>query len=287
MAGGYQHKPPGTEGVAGLVKDLQAQIAAIRSGAGIRSSVIRNKDLQLQNESGQRVGQFGTFTRRHFAAIGEPDSAETFRGSQFVDPATGEPVLLAGVGADDLAAVDIGSPDSLEGLAAFRAFADVIKLWGNAIQFVSPETQFYSLPTTGSAANLRLDAPTPRLMLVTSSRKYKEDIADAVVDPSDVLALAGRTWVDRAGMERADEGDIGRNIGFIAEELDDLPSLRQFVDYKDGEPDAIQYDRLSVALLAALKWLAARADRIEAENTELRKQVADLVARVTRLEGGS
>jgi hypothetical protein len=139
----------------------------------------------------------------------------------------------------------------------------------------------YELPTTGSAANVRLDGSTATIQWVTSSLRYKADPKPAVVEPREVLRMQGRTWLDKGTVERAEEAGedistIRRNVGFIAEELDKQPSLRQFVDYDDqGRPDAIQYDRLTVALLELAKAqqgqldaMAARLDALEAKEEE-------------------
>lgn len=147
--------------------------------------------------------------------------------------------------------------------------------------------RIYDLPTTGSAANLRLDAAggSPVIYYVTSSQRYKEDVADAVIDPVEVLQLRPRTWVDKGTIDRlgeaGEEVDVARNVGFIAEEVDELPSMRQFVDYDDeGRPDAIQYDRLTVAMyglaVAQQAQLDAQAD-----------QLAALTARLDALEAST
>jgi hypothetical protein len=135
----------------------------------------------------------------------------------------------------------------------------------------TPSLRLYGLPTTGSAANVRLETTggTPVVQYVTSSLRYKDDPAPAVVDPAEVLQMQGRTWVDKGTVDRlgeaGDEVDIPRNVGFIAEELDALPSLRQFVDYDDeGRPDAIQYDRLTVALIELAKTQQKQLDRLAA-----------------------
>lgn len=116
--------------------------------------------------------------------------------------------------------------------------------------------------TTSSGANAYIDIPTRLLMTVTSSRRYKDNIEDVVVDPAAVLKMQGRTWRDKAEAER-DPDTTKRHVGFIAEELDDL-GLTEFVEYNaEGQPDAIQYDRLSVALLAVLKDQERRLRRVE------------------------
>lgn len=141
--------------------------------------------------------------------------------------------------------------------------------------------------STGSAANTRilLDGT---IQMVVSSRRYKEDIADAVVDPAEVRQLRRRSWVDKGTVERmgeaGEEADVPRNLGFIAEELDELPSMRQFVDYVevDGDlvPDAIQYDRLTVALHALAMDQQEQIDNQQA-------QIDVLTARLDALDGGT
>lgn len=116
--------------------------------------------------------------------------------------------------------------------------------------------------STGSSANTVIDG-LGRLNKSTSSLRYKQDVQDAEVDPSAVLQMRPRTW--RGKSEVAELGDDApRWVGFIAEELDEL-GLTPFVVYDaDGRPDAIQYDRLSVGLLAVVKSQQAQLDAITA-----------------------
>lgn len=112
--------------------------------------------------------------------------------------------------------------------------------------------------TTGSAANTVIDAVTGLIQRSTSSRKYKKNIKDAKVDPAAVLKMRARTYRDKNGAD-----DSPTHVGFIAEELHDL-GLGAFVTYgEDGKPDAISYDRLSVALLAVLKDQERRIAALE------------------------
>lgn len=129
------------------------------------------------------------------------------------------------------------------------------KVWSTANALLVPYT------TTSAGANTRMESDG-QLRMVTSSRRYKQDIADAVIDATAVLQLRGRTWRQRSEVEE-DPATQSRYIGFIAEELHDL-GLIEFVDYDDqGRPDAIQYDRVSVALLEVVKDLAARVSALE------------------------
>lgn len=127
--------------------------------------------------------------------------------------------------------------------------------------------RYLGAPTTGSAANVRMDTTTGDLQVVSSSRRYKTDIRPVAVDADAVLSVSPATWVDR---DDTDE-QPARHVGFIAEELD-AAGLGVFVDYDEqGRPDAIQYDRLSVALHAVA---VAQQERLD-----------DLERRVAALEG--
>lgn len=151
----------------------------------------------------------------------------------------------------------------------FDATSDIGLDAGGAI-FVNPSgqlqlglnaTQVYvGHTTTGSAANTRLET-NGAIQRVTSSLRYKADVRDADIDPSAVLSVRGRTWVEKSD---AGSPDAKRNVGFIAEELD-AAGLTEFVEYDDeGRPDAIQYDRLSVGLLAVVKSQQAQLDALSA-----------------------
>ncbi len=143
--------------------------------------------------------------------------------------------------------------------------------------------------TTSNSPNLTLDAGSFSVARSTSSRRYKQDIADVDVDPVAVLKLRPRSWRDRAEV-KADPDTTRRYIGFIAEELHDL-GLTQFVTYDDeGRPDAVEYDRLSVALFTSLRWLVGklknerdRINALEATVTAQQQQIDTLAAQVAAL----
>lgn len=126
----------------------------------------------------------------------------------------------------------------------------------------------------------------------TSSRRYKDDIRDADIDPEAVLRLRPRTWRPKAtggggGLRPGESRDTvrrtepnpsrpnhdeRRGIGFIAEELDEI-GLRQFVEHdEDGQARSIHYDRLTTALVAVVQ--------------RQQSQIADLAQRVAALESG-
>ena len=274
MAGGYSHQPPGVDGVAGLVKDLQAQIAAIRSGAGIRSAVISDAQLIFTTADGEGIGTFGTFPLS--SLDGDLNrTSDTAKGALF-EADDGQNLLLAvQYESDGSTEVGLGSD-----IILIRAdtYGDMISGGSLRLQ-AGTEMDLHSggrlglwgLPTTSSAANLFLGTVGADWTVAksTSSLKYKQDVEDADVDPAEVLKLTARTWRDKGEVEHDPDSDK-RFIGFIAEELDEHPSLRQFVVYdENGDPDAIQYDRLTVALLAVIKDQQARIDNHEERLTKL------------------
>lgn len=151
-----------------------------------------------------------------------------------------------------------------KGYAVYR----VDEATGMAVVASSVGRTSVSHQETSDGANCRI-LLNGEILRVVSSRRYKREIRDADVDPAAVLAMRGRTWRDKADV--AEDPNTGRRyVGFIAEELDEL-GLTEFVDYDvDGLPQAIQYDRVSVALLALAQHQQTQLD--------------DLGARVTALE---
>lgn len=120
--------------------------------------------------------------------------------------------------------------------------------------------------STGASANTVIDL-AGRVNKSTSSLRYKQDVEDHDVDPAAVLQMRPRSWRGKADVDELGE-DAPRWVGFIAEELADL-GLTEFVVYDaEGRPDAIAYDRLSVALLSLAKAQQTRlddlAERLEA-----------------------
>jgi hypothetical protein len=122
--------------------------------------------------------------------------------------------------------------------------------------------------TTANAANAYVDASSGNLSRSTSSRRYKQDIADAALDPEALLQLTPRRF--RAKAEVDEHGDDApEHLGFIAEEAADL-GLEQFVTRDDEGPEAFSYAGYVVGLQAIVRHQA--------------EQIADLTARLERLE---
>jgi len=104
----------------------------------------------------------------------------------------------------------------------------------------------------------------------TSSRRFKEDISPLDYDVKDILKMRPIVFRYRADHVEPD-ADRSLEAGLIAEELADLGFEEIIFRGKDGEPDGIAYEKLSVLLLKVcqdqqtqLDALSARLDALEA-----------------------
>ena len=86
------------------------------------------------------------------------------------------------------------------------------------------------------------------------------------------------------------------HIGFVAQEVLEIEKANGFADSKDtmltcnltedGQRYGMKYERLVPVLVNAIKELSTKNDALETENTTQKTQIADLISRVTALEGG-
>jgi|GEM_PF-6943023 len=150
-------------------------------------------------------------------------------------------------------------------------------------------TSFYSRTSTASSNSLRTTT-SGTITRMTSARKYKEDIEDVNFDPELFLGLRPRTWIDKGMKERtiaalrstniaegynksdadwyAENGwsldTLPRITGLIAEEVEQLPGGKQFVEYgDDGTVEGLTYDRLIVAAASSMKYLQEKIETLE------------------------
>lgn len=300
MAGGYWHDPQGIDGIVQVLRGMQRQIDEIRGAAGVKSAVLRGDLMTWETIDGEPIVQIGNllFSNGNNGTglmVMDPDDgsmiASMHRGevSGTVQVFFGEPgfpieslsvqcvdAFFGGV-ADPLANTVFRTQEfwlrecsSLD----LQAGAVLIDATGDIDLDPDGDLRFF-ISTTTNPANLNQTSNNVRV--VSSGRKYKADIQDAVVDSADVLSLRPRTWIDRGELER-DPNYTKRTPGFIAEELDEHESLRQFVVYNDeGEPDSIHYDRLLVAVIPVVKEQRAEIDA-------LKSTVASLAERLDALE---
>lgn len=117
------------------------------------------------------------------------------------------------------------------------------------------EAYFPRIATTASAANAFLDSGTSNSLLrSTSSRKYKTGIKD--IEDSTTLDYM-RPITYKSNPETVPNDDPTKeHYGFIAEELDEIDE--KLVQYVDGVPDGVQYDRIVVLLVKRIHELEAR-----------------------------
>jgi hypothetical protein len=117
--------------------------------------------------------------------------------------------------------------------------------------------------TTGASINT-----SGQFIRTTSSERYKQDIQDAEFVYEDVLLLAPKTF--RLKDEAQEDPNSRVYGGLIAEDVDQIESLKVFVNYKTEEdgskiPDGIAYGEMVAALVSALKHQDARIEALEAQ----------------------
>jgi hypothetical protein len=146
---------------------------------------------------------------------------------------------------------------------------------------------FFMTPAPGAGnAELRMDTSTGQITYtaISSTRRAKRDITDLDIDPAAVMQMRPRSWLPRPAVrscpdwmhEQHGEGECRagevvespeddiRQVGFIAEELDEI-GLGDFVQYdEEGLPAAISYDRLTAALIPVLQAQQAQIDALTA-----------------------
>lgn len=118
---------------------------------------------------------------------------------------------------------------------------------------------------TGTRVSAWIQSADGRLGTASSSRRYKQDIADAGIDPQVVYRMTPRQF---RYIEQVEEhGDAAAvESGFIAEELEEL-GLTPWVVYRDVDgdviPDGVSYPMLVVAQQAAIRDLNRRLEALE------------------------
>lgn len=98
-----------------------------------------------------------------------------------------------------------------------------------------------------------------------SSRRYKTHIVPAPLDRR-VLDLQPVRFDYREPNPVTGE-PLPRSLGLIAEDVDAL-GLRDLVTYQDGQPEAVQYDKLALYLLEVIKDQQRRIEALEAKLKE-------------------
>lgn len=142
------------------------------------------------------------------------------------------------------------------------------------------EMPVYGLPTTSAGSNLHLGTVGGKwtMAYVTSSRRYKQDIKDAPIDPAAALSWRPRVWRDISEV-KAVGGKAMTHIGFIAEEVAEVSP--EFVVYDgQGRPDSLNYDRMVAGTVAAIQAQEKRAAEDRAKMVALEAKVGALQGKV-------
>jgi hypothetical protein len=122
--------------------------------------------------------------------------------------------------------------------------------------------------TTTSTANCYINASSGLIARSTSSQRYKVVIEEQIIPKEAILALTPKSYVDKAEAEaKGTTEGLPRLLGVIAEDLANIPVVKDLlVQYNsDGQPDAVNYDRIAVALIPLLKEHEARLTKLEAK----------------------
>jgi len=122
--------------------------------------------------------------------------------------------------------------------------------------------------TTTSTANTFINSSTGLIARVTSSERYKVAIEPQSIPINSILALEPKSYVDKAAAEEQGTTDgLPRLLGLIAEDLAQIPVLKDLlVVYDDqGQPDAVNYDRIAIALIPIIQDMAKEIQQLKAQ----------------------
>ncbi|CAB4199448.1 hypothetical protein UFOVP1336_38 [uncultured Caudovirales phage] len=141
-------------------------------------------------------------------------------------------------------------------------------LLGNSTTADSVQMYLPTSATTSNSQPLRIATSTshPLGLLYqvfrdsSSSLKYKTDVAD-LPDSLAILDATPVTYLDKASI--GDPNAI-RQVGFIAEQMATVPELSVYVGMgEDGKPDNIDYGKLVVPIISALRAQQKRIVKLE------------------------
>lgn len=292
----YVSTPEGVDALRALIASLQQQINEMKGANGLESAVIVGRDGITATDPATKKtarladgalylndGTGGRSARIYKPSLvdGTPsDRAVVIDPSGDYDPlsATRQTFFMLSSDEQDgnlpFADLFVGGPDGVGGAIVLNTPTDGVSL----IQLASPKVQLVGIPTTSNSANLHhgvIGSGGPTIAFVTSSERYKTDIADADIDPEAVLRWRPRTWRDKTDV--AAVGDAAtEHIGFIAEEIHEQTPDFVVLD-GEGRPDSLKYDRMVAGLHAVVQQ---QAEHLATQA----KQIATLTARLDALE---
>lgn len=171
----------------------------------------------------------------------------------------------------------------------------VLRLYRNADVITHDGTSLSALlDTTTEAGNVYHDAITRKFSRGTSSRRYKDRIIPLVRDYKKILALAPKQYRNKEQCKKEifdvatgsttweyDETCNKTSIGYIAEEVSEIPELKDdFVMYDgQGRIDALRYGNISIYLVELAKEQEARINQLETTVADLKRRLELLEAK--------
>ncbi len=107
-----------------------------------------------------------------------------------------------------------------------------------------------------------------RIFRETSSERFKVNITP-MPDSEEILEIQPSSYYDKAQYETS-PSTAALSYGLIAEQMEENPIGSKFVSHnEDGLPETVQYDKLVVPLLSAMRALRKRIEELEAKVAEL------------------
>lgn len=164
--------------------------------------------------------------------------------------------------------IDIGTPGSATDAGALR-------IGSSGVQTTAFIAGIRGVTTGVNNAQTVVIDGNGQLGTISSSRRYKEEIADMGEASARLRALRPVTFRYK---KPYDNGEMPIQFGLIAEEVAEVfPELAVF--NADGLPESVKYQDLAPLLLNEVQKLEAERDRLRQENAQIH-------ARLEKLEAG-
>lgn len=208
-----------------------------------------------------------------YAASGGNASVQNSSGSYFSANGTGAYLnapsggeVIAGVSSGPYVWARAGDMD-IQGNAKLWLLGSTVELGtGGGGEHLKSLTVYNN--TSTFAANVGIaTTPVGTFWRLTSSARYKVDISAATISPDSVYGLRPVTYYDRGQWETAGGtvSGLSQQVGLIAEEVAEVPGVGSLlVEFdEDGAPESVNYERVGVVALVALRDLAARVAALE------------------------
>jgi hypothetical protein len=155
---------------------------------------------------------------------------------------------------------------TVTGAATFNGAVTLGDAVGDSIRFLN----MYQTTTITNSFNPRVynaSGATPwRIFYDTSSERFKDNIV-YMADTDKILDVVPVSYHDKK--DYAENGEQSpRQYGFLAEEMGANPEGNAFVVHNGADAETIQYDRLVVPLISAVRHLRKRVEELEAKVNE-------------------